>query len=284
MPTIRISSTLAGVFESTVEIEETKVSRSSRARQAAFLNNTVEIGEINLNLQHATHLRRPEDWERIDKISNHTPVVFYFWQRSSAPCRFVGPILDHHPAVVDGSVMLVAYEANDPKQLKVLRKQGAVIPHVAAMYRTEINRGFQVNGGKDDDQVLIEMHLELMPPGDFPDRLRSHMTVNDSRGKENPNWSSVEGYFHLLDGEGRAGLLNVVEFARYLALGDAYLNALHFNFREEQATGGDSTSGSVEVAGADPLDQLKKVGELHSTGVLTDEEFAAKKAELLRKL
>ena len=33
--------------------------------------------------------------------------------------------------------------------------------------------------------------------------------------------------------------------------------------------------------GADPIAQLKELGELHSQGVLTDEEFAAQKAKLL---
>jgi hypothetical protein len=32
---------------------------------------------------------------------------------------------------------------------------------------------------------------------------------------------------------------------------------------------------------ADPIEQLKQLGELHSQGVLTDEEFAAQKAKLL---
>jgi hypothetical protein len=31
----------------------------------------------------------------------------------------------------------------------------------------------------------------------------------------------------------------------------------------------------------DPIEQLKQLGELHSQGVLTDEEFAAQKAKLL---
>lgn len=34
-------------------------------------------------------------------------------------------------------------------------------------------------------------------------------------------------------------------------------------------------------AAADPIAQLKELGELHSSGVLTDEEFAAQKAKLL---
>jgi hypothetical protein len=33
--------------------------------------------------------------------------------------------------------------------------------------------------------------------------------------------------------------------------------------------------------GADPIAQLKELGELHAQGVLTDEEFAAQKAKLL---
>jgi hypothetical protein len=31
----------------------------------------------------------------------------------------------------------------------------------------------------------------------------------------------------------------------------------------------------------DPMEQLRKVAELHQQGILTDEEFAAKKAQLL---
>jgi uncharacterized OB-fold protein len=34
----------------------------------------------------------------------------------------------------------------------------------------------------------------------------------------------------------------------------------------------------------DVMDQLRKLGELHAAGVLTEDEFAAKKAELLRRL
>ena len=32
---------------------------------------------------------------------------------------------------------------------------------------------------------------------------------------------------------------------------------------------------------ADPIEQLRQLGELHAQGVLTDEEFAAQKAKLL---
>ena len=32
---------------------------------------------------------------------------------------------------------------------------------------------------------------------------------------------------------------------------------------------------------ADPIEQLKELGQLHAQGILTDEEFAAQKAKLL---
>lgn len=41
---------------------------------------------------------------------------------------------------------------------------------------------------------------------------------------------------------------------------------------------------SDPAGSADVVDQLKKLGDLHATGVLTDEEFQAKKAELLKRL
>jgi hypothetical protein len=36
--------------------------------------------------------------------------------------------------------------------------------------------------------------------------------------------------------------------------------------------------------GASPIEQLKQLAELHAAGVVSDEEFAAKKAELLRRM
>jgi Short C-terminal domain len=38
---------------------------------------------------------------------------------------------------------------------------------------------------------------------------------------------------------------------------------------------------AATAAPAAPVDQLKELGELHASGVLTDEEFAAQKAKLL---
>jgi Short C-terminal domain len=38
---------------------------------------------------------------------------------------------------------------------------------------------------------------------------------------------------------------------------------------------------AAPAAAESPIDQLKELGELHESGVLTDEEFAAQKAKLL---
>ena len=50
-----------------------------------------------------------------------------------------------------------------------------------------------------------------------------------------------------------------------------------------------AAAGGVAVApppaaAVDPLDRLRKLDELHKTGVLTDAEFAAKKAEILAEI
>lgn len=45
-----------------------------------------------------------------------------------------------------------------------------------------------------------------------------------------------------------------------------------------------SPQASDSPARVDIADELKKLGELHATGVLTDEEFQAKKTELLKRL
>lgn len=38
------------------------------------------------------------------------------------------------------------------------------------------------------------------------------------------------------------------------------------------------------MASTDPADQLAKLADLHKSGILTDEEFIAKKTELLKRI
>ncbi len=39
-----------------------------------------------------------------------------------------------------------------------------------------------------------------------------------------------------------------------------------------------------EEPAGDPMAELEKLGELHQNGILTDEEFAAKKADILARM
>jgi len=49
---------------------------------------------------------------------------------------------------------------------------------------------------------------------------------------------------------------------------------------------GDAGKWAGKVVGSDdsPLDQIERLGELREKGFVTDEEFQAKKAELLKKI
>ena len=49
----------------------------------------------------------------------------------------------------------------------------------------------------------------------------------------------------------------------------------------EQAPAPPPAAPAPAPAAPDPIEQLKKLGELHTQGVLTDAEFAAQKAKLL---
>ncbi|MDX6586840.1 MAG: hypothetical protein QOI31_1313 [Solirubrobacterales bacterium] len=50
---------------------------------------------------------------------------------------------------------------------------------------------------------------------------------------------------------------------------------------QQQAPQGYEEPAAAPPAQADPIAQLRELGELHESGVLTDEEFAAQKAKIL---
>ncbi|TDC52265.1 SHOCT domain-containing protein [Jiangella ureilytica] len=55
--------------------------------------------------------------------------------------------------------------------------------------------------------------------------------------------------------------------------------------RERLAAPGPAAAAPPALPAADGIiEQIRRLGELHGDGILTDEEFAAKKAELLRRL
>jgi hypothetical protein len=58
-----------------------------------------------------------------------------------------------------------------------------------------------------------------------------------------------------------------------------------FGQAAETLTGvGDPMAATAAPAAPDPLDRLKKLDDLHNSGVLSDEEFAEKKAALLAEI
>jgi hypothetical protein len=50
---------------------------------------------------------------------------------------------------------------------------------------------------------------------------------------------------------------------------------------QQESDEGQAVAPAPAAGGEDTMAQLKELGELHASGVLTDEEFAAQKAKLL---
>jgi hypothetical protein len=65
---------------------------------------------------------------------------------------------------------------------------------------------------------------------------------------------------------------------------DRLLTLIHFARAQAQSPGVASTSGPVEAPAEDIALKLKQLGELKESGVVTAEEFEAKKAELLARM
>ena len=53
---------------------------------------------------------------------------------------------------------------------------------------------------------------------------------------------------------------------------------------DRQVAGDGGGSDDAAARTDDPLDQIKKLADLHAQGILTDEEFETKKTELLGEL
>ncbi|MBA2418861.1 MAG: SHOCT domain-containing protein [Nocardioidaceae bacterium] len=51
-----------------------------------------------------------------------------------------------------------------------------------------------------------------------------------------------------------------------------------------QAAAAPVTATAPAPQAADPIEQLRKLGELRDAGVLSEEEFAAKKADILSRM
>ncbi|HEY5475700.1 MAG TPA: SHOCT domain-containing protein [Tepidiformaceae bacterium] len=73
---------------------------------------------------------------------------------------------------------------------------------------------------------------------------------------------------------------NTLEFKAKQASGP-YLREV---ILQQMSSSASSTEGAAGAPGVDVTEQLRKLGELHQAGIVTDEEFAKKKAELLDRL
>lgn len=63
--------------------------------------------------------------------------------------------------------------------------------------------------------------------------------------------------------------------------GPQYANPRADLAQQNQAQAEAAQAAPAPAAAPDPIAQLKELGELHQSGVLTDEEFAAQKAKIL---
>lgn len=53
---------------------------------------------------------------------------------------------------------------------------------------------------------------------------------------------------------------------------------------EQNSQAVEQQTQTTPVTATDPMEQLKQLGDLHAQGILTDEEFATKKQELLSQV
>ena len=316
------------------------VSKSKLAQQE-FLAELADCEQINTSLPHASPIRRMKDMGRFAKISSHTPVLFYFWSRSSPPCRFLGPVLAEGAGRAGGSVQFVTMQLERDKDMKDIAK-GGKIPFACLMFGGVWQTGYMISGGRGDDEVRIEIHLDQLPPGGFKDQLISSGLISKlAAGEQAPEAKKqssggvkmlrattaiatmggslvLEGaargakkllaedelpvaplkvkdvafYADLLGTSHGPGMaqgvfslaLSLADPAGYAVAQDLFDGVSDLEVAPPLEQSVPTEAGSEVTAAVDPLDQLKKLSELHDSGVLSDEEFEAKKADLLDKI
>jgi hypothetical protein len=76
------------------------------------------------------------------------------------------------------------------------------------------------------------------------------------------------------------GVINATAYAARLA--DQQRQNTHHYANVTPAT--PAAPGTTSPGAVDPIDQLRRLGELRDAGIVTEQEFAAKKAEMLARL
>jgi len=107
-------------------------------------------------------------------------------------------------------------------------------------------------------------------------RLLVVVSYGDSASTEAVALADVEGATLRTLGADRRLRLDAGEIAYDLYPEDGAACEAAASYVEQHGGGGDSGDGE-----RDPLERLERLADLHERGALTDEEFAAKKSELL---
>ena len=94
-------------------------------------------------------------------------------------------------------------------------------------------------------------------------------------------WQRQETVTLVSRGMGISGVLGLVLTEELLLFVVGYPHGIGFGMLQARLM---ESSRDRQEVGATPLDGLKKLADLHSAGVLTDEEFAHAKAKLLASM
>lgn len=141
-----------------------------------------------------------------------------------------------------------------------------------------------IQGDKFAMQILVEVHLEGRDPYDveyvFPSArmqagLGVGMKVPVKVDPADPTRIAVQWDIYKASIAAQGGDMAAVT----AGLQSTYSGTADAAMRQAMAGG----AGAAPAA-EDPTEKLKKLGELHASGVLSDEEFEAKKAELLKQI
>jgi hypothetical protein len=84
------------------------------------------------------------------------------------------------------------------------------------------------------------------------------------------------------DPQAGVSILNATAYAARLA--DLQRQNTHHYANVQPAAQPVAPAGSAAPGVVDPIDQLRRLGELRDAGIVTEAEFAAKKAEILSRL
>lgn len=136
----------------------------------------------------------------------------------------------------------------------------------------------------DSQQVPISGVVDVDVRQSMTQKARSVYTVlvHINRG----NRTEIVSMDDVPNGRDAQRIINETAHAARLAI-QRNENTMRYEGQHPQFASAPAPAQATPAAAStapDPMDQLRKLGELRDAGILTDEEFAAKKAEILSRL